>query len=44
MMKLSTMTASEEPTTARVVAEPTPSEPPNAVSPACALMIGMAAP
>jgi hypothetical protein len=38
------MTAIDEPTTARVVAEPTPSEPPKAVRPAWALMIGIAAP
>ena len=44
MKKFRTMTASDEFTTARVVAQPTPSLPPNVLSPDCELTIGIAAP
>src|ERR1700722_9567804 len=44
MKKFSTMTASDEFTTARVVAQPTPSEPPKVDSPDAALTIEIAEP
>jgi hypothetical protein len=44
MKKFRMMIASEEFTTARVVAQPTPSLPPNVDSPQYPLTIGMAAP
>jgi hypothetical protein len=44
MQKFSTMTARDEWTTARVVAHPTPSDPPKVESPLAALTMGMAAP
>ncbi len=44
MMKFKMMTASDELTTAFVVAQPTPSEPPKVDSPDVAETMGMAAP
>ena len=44
MIMFKMMTASDEFTTARVVAQPTPSDPPKVDSPECADTIGMAEP